>query len=348
MRKETILNYYSFGDTWVVLAAEQTYLGSLFGEIGKKSVQDQLFMISENLERQISEERKTNLLMSAFYLLFTFEKEQPIPLSSRSMVLEDGEKEAEGQNQESREGKIIKFQVLDQYLQYLSSPFLIREIIRWIKSHQNFEEKNDSSDDQSELKRMQFKAGFDLLLIIIWDSFKNNSNLMKINSKKNSLFFEVFDFVIQQIEFSRKNAHILMKRTSKLMCILLSNFQKLSNIEINSQELSSNIELDEQKKIEIYKNFQKMLDEQIQTSDLTSSQIEPKNQLNHLKLLQDSSSKNIEILNCHLLKNKSSPLSEFVVVGLLRAMLKLYSLESTSKNSSKKKKSSNQCKPFLI
>jgi len=192
-----------------------------------------------------------------------------------------------------------------KYLQITVIPMLASEISNLIAIRQIFRilKKIDINASTSDKDLVRQKILIDTLIFALWHYEQPNEQDFK------DMLFEALDFCFDQIKCSISVPQINMKRVSKLMNVILKlafHVQLSTDIE----EIPANLKSE---------NFQKL-----------EKALENKSILDLIKL---STIREVEEFYINLHTDQRSPLSNLIVVGFLRGMLKVCSLSKGSAQS---------------
>ena len=289
-----ISDYYSLGDTWVVLHAEYMYIKSFFKRIGHLSREEQVFNLLENLEKKGNIKKFSKINISLFYLMLEISlKPMKVSQSPSSTDIPEIPK------------KTACFSINQKISKKFTTEFFITQLLACIKELPPLETTEENKDKIHNLS-ITHKVFFDFLILVI---LQTEDAFVTANHK---LFYAVLSVAFDQIKFSLSNPHCNLKRVTKLLEVVITKLFR--------QELGSlGKELSDAEKTEIFEKITLLVNESEQREEKDEeSQFE--------KILELSTSQKIETFFYQLQVDKRSPLSSLIVVGLLRAMLKLGAL----------------------
>ena len=197
------------------------------------------------------------------------------------------------------------FSIIQNISKHFTTEFFITQLLACIKELPPLESTEDNKDKIHNLS-ITHKVFYDFLIFVILqteDSFVNANN---------KLFYAVLSVAFDQIKFSLNNPHCNLKRATKLLEVVII---KLFKQELGEQEK----EITDAQKIEMFEKMEKIQQEAEENEKQQKESC-------FEKILELSNSQKIETFFYQLQVDKRTPLSSLIVVGLLRAMLKLGTL----------------------
>ena len=316
----TLTYYYSLSDAWPILYSEIIYIKYHLQKIGENDRKDQILVLIDELEKVQEEDQTQKILISIFYLL-----------------IEHNEIFSEVDHP-----KTIKFHARADLCKTLNSTFFLQLILNELKSlkkgpeksKENSEAKDDSKnkkDGNENTQKLNFEFGAKIpqkptqeenskkekekakafkrivkekiLLDLVNLILSANVKFFNQNYQKE-LIQSYLDYCLEGINLSMSHSQIHMKRITKILNSLLQIMF------LGYEEISINLSEDERvRKIEDVMKLVKA------GQDFTD-------------IVQFSRIERVERFYTEMLSKPSNPLAKTIVVGLLRAMLKLATLNN--------------------
>ena len=301
----TLDSYLLMGDTYTYLYGEFTYLKTQVNKFGDIPPQQQIQQLLRDLEdKNQTTKQIQHILLSIFYLILDYNEEE----------YETGL-------------KYLKFKIIAPHAKILCSQQFIITLLEQLKLIQTVAAAEDTEEEDGfspkkepspkSYQNMKLKLTEKILQDLAVVLVLSNHNFFENRSNTN-LTEELMDYCLDGINQSMSNTNIHINRYTKLYLSLLQiRFTGYEEIQI---------ELDEEKKVARLEEVKSLVESDI---------------LDFSDMALFSRVRRAEEMYLNMLSKPSNPLAKTIIVGCLRAVLKLATLN-------KIKASQDKCKNFYF
>lgn len=296
---------HTFSDSSLYLEAELAYLENHWEHFQNMHLKEQALSLLEKLETIISDEDRTNCFLSLLFLSIRFQKEDRTHFFLQKETEKEKSEEEDDKLEEEEEFKChgAGLHPKREILLLLPSPYILKELLESIRH--TLELIKEENLLEKDLLRVKIILLLDLLYLIL---FYNSQTLNDSLDTYNPFFKKLIDLLLFFVESSLERADINLRRVTAIFSLVLVIFF--------SEEIKESEEkiLEDSKKKQMIQEISEIIEKNI-----------------FLEISKHSTNQKSEDLFKLFVTQKSSALAKYLVVGLLRALLKLATLVKSNK-----------------